>query len=325
MDQDNLKIPLKDLAPEGTHSHLYIVPQFDDEKTNSEWKLKDNEYRDFHLIASLNKSTSYSLNVDFNLNADHGNSYLMIPEEHEGKKILNIKLYTPAGHFLFHRNKSNELSLISFDCKANNTTKALEKFYNGITPYLDYLSYKYNVPVSIDKVFCEDKKNGVTSISYVTPYIPKSAVVPPTEIPKEMIPIFALFREAKMATSPYYQFLCYFKILEGIYRKLRPELIAKAKLSNVLLDIKKEIVPPHPELLKFQPRYIGQSIYSLFQKEFEKEYRNAVSHFALKDGTMINLSDYNIIKKYQGIIALIEICCREVIENQFKFIFKVPK
>ncbi|MCH7827852.1 MAG: hypothetical protein IIC75_07780 [Bacteroidetes bacterium] len=325
MEEIKFNIPIKDLAPEGIHGYYYMVPQFEGEEDNDIKKFKDNEYREFHLKALLNRTSSQSLDINFNLDPEQGNSYLMIPEEHEGKKILKLKLSTSHGEFLFHKNKQNELSMLTFDCKAISSKKAQSKFYLGITPYLDYLSYKFNVPVMIDKISCEDKKNNITSISYVAPYFPKSAAIAPYGIPEEMIPIFALFREAKISSSPYYQFLCYFKILEGIYKKLRPELVVKAKLKNIPFKMEKEIIPSNAELRRYESVYIGKSILTLFRTEFRNEYRHAVSHFSLDDGTMINLSDITYINKYQSIIEIIEISCRVVIENQLKLIEVINK
>src|ERR1035437_6815387 len=123
MNEIKIDIPIKDLSPEGIHGYYHVVPQFEGEKDNSLARLNDNEYREFQLKTLINKTSSYSLDINFNLDPEQGNSYLLIPEEYDGKKLSKVKLYTSLGEFLFYKNKNNELSMITFDCKATSSNK----------------------------------------------------------------------------------------------------------------------------------------------------------------------------------------------------------
>ena len=132
--------------------------------------------------------------------------------------------------------------------------EAKAKFHKVVTPFIDHLSYKANCPIHIPLISSEDVKNRCIMINYTSPY-PIAKLNPhESHLDTKMIPIYALYREAKNSDSCYYKFLCYYKILrEGIYKHLRPDLYKLARERNIEIQKQKELVPDHPELKKFIP------------------------------------------------------------------------
>jgi len=255
------------------------------------------------------------LSGDISFFADTGNSFLLIPPNVEGVDFTAGKL-----QLTFEKNSNNQISLITSKLKATSFNDACNKFLAEVYPFLDYLSYSADRPIVIDNILCKDLKNGLEWIRYITPYTGVVIESSTGEIYRELHPIFALYREAKNASSDYYKFLCYYKILEGIYKNLRASLNKGAKDAGKTINRKREQVPRHPELQKFHPQYIGQSIPELFNNKFRKEYRHAVAHFRLNNGSCLNLSDHNTVARYSNIILLIELCCRVVIGNHIDYL-----
>lgn len=132
----------------------------------------------------------------------------------------------------------------------------------------------------------------------------------------ELVPVYALYREAKNSVSKLYRFLCYFKILEGIYSHLRPELFRRAQQDGKSITTRKERIPDHPELVRFQSEYVGQPIKEFLDNELRKTFRDRVAHYFLDDGVILNPSDPSQASAFGRIILPTELSCRVVIETQ---------
>jgi hypothetical protein len=160
-----------------------------------------------------------------------------------------------------------------------------------------------------------DTKHEITTVEYIGPH--RQTVVHPhrAEFPIEMIPVYAMFREAKNANSEFYRFLCYYKILEGLLKKMKIDVIEMAKSSGVVLKHQKLIVPNHPEIHNKFHRYIGRSVNTFFDKVLTNEFRNAVAHFVLDNGSILNMSDPEHTDAYAALMLICELCVRRAIAN----------
>jgi hypothetical protein len=110
--------------------------------------------------------------------------------------------------------------------------------------------------------------------------------------------------------------LCYHKILEGIYTSTRPELRRKAREQGIDIQLEREKVPAHPELVDFEGQPVGRSIRHVYDKILTPRFRDAVAHFSLRDGTMLMVSDYEWSLRFSSVVLLAEICAREVIRTE---------
>ncbi len=137
--------------------------------------------------------------------------------------------------------------------------------------------------------------------------------------PVELLPVYALYREAKNATSHFYRFLCYYKILEGIYSTLRAPLFETARKRGISILAEKEVIPEHRELRMFQPAVIGRPIKDYVDRDLQ-EVRNSVAHYILDSGTFMSPSDPDAIAQVANVILPAELCCRVVIGNHEKYL-----
>lgn len=314
MKKISFDLKIQDLGYPGSEGDLLFLPLFEGDNRPDKDRLYDSENRKFEIKATLNKSNVFLNEIDFDFKKNDGKSFIIVDP-----KLSYVRINYKDGNFKIFKNDNSELSTIEFDCQSNSTNQALEKFYAGVMPLLDHLSYTYNVPIYIERVIGYDTKNDTVFGNIKIPHGQKVMVEYKDILPNELKPIFALYREAKNSGSNFYKFLCYFKILEGIYEHIRPVLFINAKKEGKTVKTKKELVPAHQELLKNQTNYIGKTIHSVYNDFFRQEFRNAIAHFTLSDSDPFIVSDYKTNAKISSNITFIEICCRILISNQLEY------
>jgi hypothetical protein len=180
---------------------------------------------------------------------------------------------------------------------------------------LDYETYLANCPLFITSIRIEDPKNLCTDLDYVSPY--RNTFINPhiKSVDPDLVPIYALYRDAKNSHSDFYSFLCYHKILEGLLGPLRGKLRQRAKEKGVQLPQRHDTVPNDSEITPPFDAYIGKSIRAFFDDVMTPEFRNAASHFILADGSVLNLSSPSEIDRYASIRYITELCVRAVIQR----------
>ena len=303
-------IPLKDLAPPGVKGELVSLFVRKEENRTDQDRLHDNNERTFVLKALLSKNATKGDGLKASVNLKEGSSFLMAHED-----TLHAKVETKDGTFFFETNEQNELSGVTFECVASSPLEAKAKFHNIVVPFVDYLSYLANSPIHLPLTDCWDQKNELMLINYESPY-PRTTVNPHTaNIIEQLRPIYALFREAKNTDSSFYKFLCYYKILEGIYKHSRPALFTEARNESIKLTTQRELIPDNPELRSSYGKVIGTPIQPFYENVLQKEYRDSIAHFLLSDGSVLNVSDYQTSSNFSNIVFITELCCKTVIEN----------
>ncbi len=313
MKTSSLKIERERMGPSGIEGYLIIVDKLRGDKRTDEEQLRDKEEREFEIECAVGKNISISDEIQCSIPEGFGESFLLMPKEEEE---AFIKTY--QGEYHIRKNTNDEISLISLVCHARSWQEAFNKFFSGITPFLDFFAYRAGVPIVIQKIFCKDRKNNLSVVSYRTPY-PNVILEPHAgQFREEFFALYSLYREAKNSFSNYYRFLCYYKIMEGIFGYLRPMLMSKAHKQEIKIVTHKELVPAHPEL-------VGKPIKTLYDNELTHEYRNTVAHFILKRGALLNLSDYYEAVKFADIILLSELCAREVLKTQHDYHIQFEK
>lgn len=269
--------------------------------------VDDTRERQFRVIAALAKYAPFPSEVRTSIAEDEGSSYFVAPQG-----VTQVDIQGPCGAMQGYTNRSGELARLSQDCIATGWKEALVKFTCSLSPFLDHSSYAADVPVVIEKLYCHDPANGVHVASFKTPY---ASTLLPVGAPVVIAlhPHYALYREAKNSSSNYYKLLCYHKILEGIYKVTRPDLRRKAREQNIAIQSEREVVPVHPELDGFNGQPVGRPIRQIYDDVLTPEFRNAVAHFSLDNGSMLTISDHESSTRFASIALLAELCAREVI------------
>lgn len=311
------QVPIERLAPPGIAGELIVLDVIDGDHRSDDDRLHDHSERPFRIQARLSNHPEANEGISVDIDPEGGSScFLAHPD------AVITKLYSPAGPFEILHNKKRELSLVNFSCNATSTKEARQKFLDGVMPFFNYLCFKADLPLFIPLVVCEDQKNNLRAFDYVTPF-PRATISPhEASFVADLLPLYGLYREAKNAHSPYYKFLCYFKILEGIYRHVRGATFEKARDKGIEIATRKEVVPDHPELDRST---VGQPIGPLFSNHFEKSFRDRVAHYILDSGSVLNVSDYATSNEFSQELLLLEVCARVVLETQEAYCIAAAK
>ncbi len=203
--------------------------------------------------------------------------------------------------------------MVRFECKATSPGEASDKFYQAVLPVLDHFSYATNAPLYIDTVRVTDDKNHRTTLFVVAPFKPALMESRALLLSNVLRPVYAMYREARNASSDFYRFLCFFKLLEALLSTFRARLRQEAKDKGVILPSAKDLVPDHPEIPTHLRHHIGKSIREFSDTVLTPQFRNAIAHFETSDGLILHTSDPAHMAQYANIMLITELCVREVI------------
>lgn len=146
-------------------------------------------------------------------------------------KIL-VQATTPEGTFILEGlpNKAGFLGkLVLESIEARDLKDACRRATATIGGFLSTVAVYSDIPLHIYQVDATEHSTGNTAVLYVNSYAPAApGRLPATGLDPEFRLYAALYREALGSNSPSYQFLCLFKIIEGIQarnvRKVRESL-----------------------------------------------------------------------------------------------------
>ena len=307
-------VPIENFGPPGTPGDLLVLDVFHGDKRSDDERLTDTTPRLFKVTALLSKTPLSDDGINLSIETERGASYISTHPD-AVKSLLKLQ----EGTIEIRYNSNRELASLHLCCLTTSIKEAKGEFLNSAAPFIDHVSYVGNVPIYISLVECFDEKNQIRSYSYTNPH-PHIVINPHKAIiHKRLEPIYALYREAKNGQSPFYRFLCYYKILEGIYKHLRPQIFHDAKEKGINLIKQKELVPNSKELKGSHPNLIGQPIKAVFDSRFTADFRDEAAHYLLSDGDVLNVSDPKTAERFNTELLPIEICSRIVISVQERY------
>ena len=144
---------------------------------------------------------------------------------------IRVSATTDDGEIVFDGfpNAGGYLGRLVTELQGNDLRDAEHKAYRALAPTLSNWSAQLDVPVHIWRTQVTSLETRAQKISVVNPYLsmPMALVDEGTMSPAYR-GLISLYREALESRSPVYQFLCFFKIAEGI-RNLRDRFAADAR------------------------------------------------------------------------------------------------
>jgi hypothetical protein len=297
-------------GPPGKYVELHLLAHVEGDSRKDEERRNDSSLRNFKVSAILGRSNIFP-DKEFPLVAvNNGESFLVGPSD-----FANLELKLEGQIYVFHKNADGEYSYVELACDAIHYKQAHHLFYHGLTSYLDTLAYKGNCPIFIQAVRIEDVRNQLIVLPQVAPYRKQSVSLGDMVVYPELSPVYAMYREAKNSSSNYYKFLCFYKILEGLFGVVRPQLFKRAKVLKVQVNTDAKRIPNDPYLISEHQKYVGMSIRSFFESVLTPEFRHGVAHFMLRDGTTMNLSLPHQVEAYTHILYITELCLRVLIDD----------
>ena len=307
------KVPLDKFGPPGTAGQLVVLDVIPGDTRSKGSRLRDDRKRPFEVSAILRKDALHDTNINLSVDVEQGSSYVLAEAE-----ALESYITVRGQRLTLAHNSNRELSKLSYPCEATCGADALAQFHAIIGPILDHISFSADVPMHLTRTEWFDRNNQVRGYNYGAPY-PSVRLPHESQIVHRVEPLYALYREAKNAASPFYRFLCYYKILEGTYDHLRPDLFKRAKASGKAISTEKEQVPDHSELRLTHKDLIGAPINKIFNERFRKQFRDEVAHYLLDDGGVLKVSDHATAHRFESEILVVELCARVVIGVQERY------
>ena len=305
-------IPIEKMGPPGIITHLDVVPIFshDEGISAGENRLKDTTRRRFRVTARLARNYDIQQNINFAIEEGSGDSLLSFPQD-----AAYLKVDTRDGQFVIFPNNERRCSTVRFDCTAQTSEEAQRLFHKMVAPALNHLSYMANVPLHVVQISVVDEVHHISSTDVLCPY---PVVVLNSGIGKvrsQLWPVYAMYREAVNASSPFYKFFCFYKILEGLLKHLQGNLYTEAKRKNITLPSLQAKVPKYEGIPEDQKPYVGKSVTRFFDEVLTNCFRNSMAHFISDEGAVLNVTNAEEMERYSSAVHIADICCREVIRH----------
>jgi hypothetical protein len=290
--------------------HLHVVPVFEGSTQADQVRLADKRARLFKITARLTINPEIDSNIRFDFPEDAGDSLFAL-----GETATSLKVDVPRCSFQLFQNSNRRLATARFDCTAHSADEARQQFFSTVQPILDHLTYIGKTPLHVSQISLRDEIHKIVSTDILCPY-PTVTINPGLLAMRSRLgPVYAMYREATNATSPFYKFLCLYKILEGLLLSLRAKLHEEAKERGISLPPLQRKVPAFPSMSSELAAYTGKSIKRFFDEFLTNHFRNAMAHFMTDDGSALNVSSLAEMEKYSSVIHLTDLCCREAISH----------
>jgi hypothetical protein len=214
--------------------------------------------------------------------------------------------------YFVYCNKSGFLSHINIRYTAGSFDEAISCAQDNIKPFFSVWSARFNVPIIVFRIRAlEEATNVVRNIVFHQFYTKKD--IDATDLNRTYwcpadVRAIAFYHDALNATSPKYQFLCYFKVVELVLG-LRAKLALKKEPSR---RRKKEVLPDE-EWFKLhldselQARLIGKK-FTAIRDDVLRPIRNRIAHGLLDEKNACRPEDQiadNEIYRFLPVLKLI--------------------
>ncbi len=314
-------IPVEQLGRPGAQSTLQIVPQFPGHSSSDQELMNDTSPRPFlvtGLLSRLPTAITPGAEIKSTFAPEDGTSYLLAL-----RGASRMQFTTSFGQFYIKLNPSGEFFTVEYTCIVTSATEARRSFIDSINPTLDHLSYKYDVPVFMENIRVLDEQHQIPYVFVVSPFRNATVVDDEQIIPLELSPVYAMYREGICASSYFYKFLCFYKIIEGLFGKMRSNIYIRAKQIGVELINERSSVPNDPDIPSDIKCHVGSPIKEFFDKVLTDQFRNAVAHLQTQDG-VLDVGSSAELDRYAGLSFVTGLCARELIAGHERLLAQLP-
>ena len=344
-----MKLKLDKMGLPGFEQNLIFLPHYqnvnDPRNTGGPRGLAG----DYKVVFTLNRPGFSLLPEEEIVFEDRleGDSHLAInkpacepPEDSPGGIITFIIPLAGGGQFKGCPNKKGFLGkIVSDPIQAESFEDALSKAYRLLAPSLSLFSFFYDIPMNLYQADIRESRTDSLRITILQPF--EETVfkeMPMTEYTEEFMKYTSFYREAMNSNSRNYQFLCFYKIIEGI-RKRKNRLMAEKKEKGETIPAEPRQIIPQTEKEKIEwlksifPGYLnwdkmsldqtfpneslGRKVNDIIDKEL-RDIRNKIAHAVLdEEEPTISIDqtvDINSVNKW---LPLTKCISRLLLKNEF--------
>jgi hypothetical protein len=239
----------------------------------------------------------------------------VIHQESQKYGQMDIKLF---------KNDKDRLRMISCRLCSTNRDDALKRAYKTVTYFLSLQTFVSGNASSIYTMSIEDSQNKA-----IWTCKPQSGIEVPLLIPeaigftKEFEMLLSIYREAKNSQSPFYRFLCYYKILEAFYE----HRYIFSKTDQIIREKRLQIKRPKRIITKSMvvkamlhhrmDEFRGKS-YSKYFEYLRSKERIMVAHVFPVDKRkdIADLNDYDLYAEFVSLGNLTDLVARDILHDE---------
>jgi hypothetical protein len=140
--------------------------------------------------------------------------------------------------FTGYPNDEGFLGRIEAEVEAQSFNDARQRAHRALASILSAWSTKLDVPLHIYQITCTELTTGQKATVFLVPFSERKAPTGNLDRTTTEFRFYAsLIREALCSNSPIYQFLCLYKVIEGVRRR-------RTRLGKEAKERKERFVPP---------------------------------------------------------------------------------
>ena len=262
--------------------------------------------------------------IDFNKFVQSGNSLLLVPQE---AAKVNVTLFNDqeAVVVTLSKNTHGALSTAQLRVQASKFVEAETNAFNIVMPLLSRWSYLYDVALDIAGYLAMEERTDTQK--WTLGLLGKEKVLNfnRTDVSKPMYrTVFSAYREALNATNPFYQLLCFYKVIEGVkkLRTIRKEAILRAgneyrePSDERIPDRESDCASPDSLILDHFKPYLGKK-FTWVLDQMRGLLRNAVAHLNPEGDTLV-ADTFEDIAKCELAIPVIKYISRVMLRNELQ-------
>lgn len=328
-------------------------PDPNDQRHSEHYEGEPGEYRVVFTLhrpgVPLRPEGDYAL-------AEHmqGDSHLAIAKPAHPHPVLpertHMRLFSEIDNqnfmFMCHPNDKGFLGKIDLESiNAENYNDAAGKAFRGATFALSGMSFQYDIPLAIFQMDVIELRTHSVRFSMITPYREAAFLGGPTQAPsQDFLKYASYYREGLTSNSLNYQFLCFYKIIEGI-RKRRQRLTktavdaAKARAVKIPSRNEERIPEERVEQIKwlnsvfssqrewddlalksiFPAEALGKKITKLISEDDKLDtVRNKIAHAILRsEEPTLSIDEASSVEAVNTWLPLTKCIARHLLNQEF--------
>ncbi|MCU1240610.1 MAG: hypothetical protein JWO71_1336 [Candidatus Acidoferrum typicum] len=256
----NAEIPRDVLGIPGAYYQMWVHNMRKGDKPDASFMSRRDKYR---VVFTLSRHALDQQNLDFK-GGTGGDSFIqLVKPENERQpgdpdEIVIFSAHgTPTGvekveiHGL--PNKAGRLAQCVVELVAASFGEADRIAFSAVSGFFSMLTFEVDVPLRIGQLNVEQTSSQSGSMSYVCPYPDVWLTAAGTDL--NTLPyiqsLLSLYREGVNSNSINYQFLCWYKIIEGINWKRGEEVAAQPVGAKTGVTVKvPEVLPSTKEEMR---------------------------------------------------------------------------
>jgi hypothetical protein len=272
-------------------------------------------------VLSLPGKEVYRDHLDFDALLHSGDSLLAVPPPAVRLDIQIVGAENPV-HITVYANDRGRMARVGMRIDAQNFDAAQRTAHNWISPVLSWWSVRDDVAIDVAGVHMVEERTDVTrwfggmlgQAKMLAPHIGHVSRA-------EHRPLFASYREGLAATNPFYQALCFYRIIEGVNKLRNVRRSAVIAAGQEYRGPDERIPPdecafpggPFSERSSFDP-YYGKKFTKVID-EMRGMLRNAVAHLDPAGDSLV-ADDYDDVGKAAQAIPVLAYIARQMLRNE---------